>query len=139
MKGTSQKWLKPTYPTHNNLLPHLHTSIHDHFPSASACPALCEDDVPEDTTLEEVGVRIGMGEEAQRVRLGKDLLVMGRTLECPALILAGQRQRDRVHKRKEKGHCGCPPPEEGFVRLEIVEVEESDEEECVTRNSILTK
>ena len=43
------------YPTHNNLLPHLHTSIHDHFPSASACPALCEDDVPEDITLEEVG------------------------------------------------------------------------------------
>ena len=84
-------------------------------------------------------MRIGMGEEAQQARLGRDPPMMGRTHEGPALILAGQRQRDPVHRREKKEHGGRPPPERGFVRLKIVEAEESDDEERVTRNSTLTK
>ena len=92
--------------TLDNTLPHLHTEICDHVPSAKACPALCEEAMTEDKSLEEESARIGMGVQPEQPHK------------------EGSRQCS-VHQ------CGNkrPPPDKGFVRLQVVEVEVSENEE----------
>ena len=57
------------YPTHNTTLPHKHLHLNKHFPIASACPALPEEEAVENHALEDEGKRIGMSmtsEDMQR-------------------------------------------------------------------------
>ena len=92
--------LPDAYHTITDVLPHLRPSIHTHFPSAIACPALPEEAEVDDEMPGKIGIKLGIGLEE------------GEPAQASAMVVSKKRHT----------------PEKGFMRLRVVEEEEDSEE-----------
>ena len=106
--GTVNHQVPDAHATPTLQLPHLHPRLDHIYPCATSCPPLPETEVPEDTSLEAIGWRKGVGLEEPLV----------------AMAVSGTQQQRAACGRRESQH--------GFVRLKVVEAEDEDNEKDET-------
>ena len=95
--GTVNHQVPDAHATPTLQLPHLHPRLDHIYPCATSCPPLPETEVPEDTSLEAIGWRKGVGLEEPLV----------------AMAVSGTQQQRAARGSRER--------QRGFVRLKVVE------------------